>query len=296
MIHLGFNIYWWSNSRPMEVLAALRHLTGGPSGSPRLFYDYFDSRGPHLFVLLSTAAPLAKDEILATLREALDREAPSEELNAEIVTARHKACSGKELCSIDAGDLLVPHRELLSFEQPESVYPFWLGRHLGDSETFWQLFSDLTLMGLDLLLAGPAKQPGTGIEWLTALDEWLESQAISEPYWRYHLATLMPGLRDELQKGNLPQTLLDGLESSIGERNREVFAKIRRHDGRRRFETLLPKLCSHAIADDGELPFLALREVNHVFLKQLGVPPVQQLPFVLSSWLHHYKSGQPGEV
>lgn len=297
MNHLGFNVYWWSSSRPLGVLRVLRDLARGGQGGRgcRIFYDYFDARGPHLFALLSSPEPLDEAAIAGRLRAAVEAEQGTADLPADRVAARHEACWGKQLCELDRGEGLVPHGTVASCRQPDQGYPLYLGKGLADGEAFWDRFSELSLWGIDLLLDGDAKQTGTALEWLTGVDEWLvardPAEDLAEGYWRWHLGTLMPGLRDQLEAGSVEEPLLAGLEASVGERNRAVFEQVRDYPERRRFAPLLPELCALATRNGTSRDFAALRELNHGFLKQLGVPPSQQLPFVLSAWLRRSGKG-----
>lgn len=297
MFHLGFNVYLWSSARPLGLLRTVRDMVTGELAGPggcRLFYDYFDARGPHYFFLFSSSRPLDRQAIESRLARALEEEPLPADLARELVEARHRACLGKAMCSADEGDELVAHGSLVFFEQTTDRYPFFLTTGHPEAESFWQLFSELSLLGIELLQGSAGKLTGTALEWMAAVDDWADRHGLAEEYWRYHLASLMLGLADRINANSLGEELVDGLEATIGRRNRENFDKAFAMAGRRTFAPLLPELCRLATLGGGRRSLGLLREVQHAFLKQLGVMPASQLPIVLYCWLRQHRKIEVG--
>lgn len=295
MFHCGVNVYLWSSARPLGLLRTVRDMVtrdlAGPGGC-RLFYDRFDARGPHYFFLFSSPQPLDRQAIESRLAAALEEEPLPADLDLELVEARHRACLGKAMCVADEGDGLHPHGSIVSFEQAAGRYPFFLtaGRAEAEAESFWKLFSELCLLGIGLVEGSPGKPTGAALEWMAAVDEWTDRHGMAEEYWRYHLSTLILNLADQLRDDRLGEDVIDGLEARIGSRNRENFEKVFTLPGRRRFAPLLPELCRLATQGGDRRSLALLREVQHAFLKQLGVMPSSQLPIILHCWLRHRRA------
>ncbi len=294
MFHLGCNVYLWSGARPLGLLRTVRDMVTGelaPAGG-RFFFDYFDARGPHYFFLFSAPGPLDSAAIAGRLEAAVATEALAADLPLELIEARHRACLGKAMCSADEGDELVPHGSVVLFDQTENRYPFFLTRDNPEAGRFWQLFSELSLLGIELSLEAGGKPTGLALEWMAAIADWVDGQGLADEYWRYHLSTLMLGLADRFTQDDLEECLVRGLEAKIGQRNRDNFGRAFALPGRRDFTPLLPEICRLAVLGGGRRALATLREVQHAFLKQLGVMPASQLPILLYCWLRQRDKAQ----
>jgi hypothetical protein len=295
---IGCNVYFWGAAEQNRILVECL----GPSaasfrreGLARGFwFDRFDARGPHLFVLIM-AAPGAGDEVSRRLSSRLDEylaERPSATtLSSEQVSLLHAQTRGKALCPEDTRPGIAGNNSYVLFEQPATGYPFYL---LGAEDELWELLDDLTSWGIERL-AAPSPPLGAAVRWVAALDRELRRLGVAGDYWRYHATTLLLGLEQRLAAGE--REAIDSLPAAVGPKNLETFARIWREAERQPPPwPHIPRLAELLVAARGRVssrPFAPLRETVHCFLKQLGVMVSVHIPIVLFAW---HQSTQPQEA
>jgi hypothetical protein len=106
--YLGCNVYHWGEREQDRLLfECLKPLGEGLLAEgmcQRFFCCRFDVRGPHLKVIFGLA-PGKRAEVAARIDDAvaghLARSPSFAPLSAAEIEARHAACRGKEICSVD---------------------------------------------------------------------------------------------------------------------------------------------------------------------------------------------------
>jgi hypothetical protein len=300
MPQIGCNIYFWGGEEQSRLLTECL----GPAvvdlrsaGLARGFwFDRFDARGPHLFVLVA-APPEASGEASRRLSGRLDEYLAARPSAAPLspgqVSTLHTQTRGKSLCAVDTQPGLAGNNSYVLFEQPATGYPFYL---LGTGDELWRLLNDLTLWAVEQLAAAQQRVPlGAAVRWVAALDRELRRLGVAGEYWRYHATTLLLGLEERLAAGE--SEALDSVPAAVGPKNFETFSRIWREA-----EHLpppwphLPRLAEILVAGGGQVPsrpFAPLREAVHCFLKQLGAMVSVHIPIVLFAW---HLSARPREA
>lgn len=292
MTCLGLNVYLWGAQHQDRMLVSCMAPTVQDLKSQKLvevfWFDRFDARGPHLFMLL-TVVPGA----LATVRERLATEIgaylmehPSTEvLPEEELATRHAETRGKALCAQDEIPGTADNNSYVFFEQNRSGYPFWLNIR----EEVWALVGDLTawsIRQLSVLSVGPPL--AAAVRWMAGLELTLRSTGVAPQYWRYHAGTLLIGLEEWIAQSEEGVSLAF-LERLAKSKNRDTFSRLW-SDVEANGTPWPPigQMAELAIREDSSRPlhrFSLLREIVHVALKQLGVPVKLHIPLVLFSWL-----------
>jgi len=281
---LALNIYCWGKAAQNELLTGfvapeIRALR--EAGRVRRFWSTrFDSRGPHVMLVLTT--PGSTRELEAHLGERLDAwlaEHPSTEtLSPGELATRHEECRGKELCAPDHEPGIAPNNSYRFAPHSPHAYPF--GGSPGADE-FWELASEHGLWLMDRLREGAGT--GLAVRWIADVDgALLRLGADAAASWRYHATTLLRPLAERLRTEE--PAVLAALPGSVGERNREAFARV--WDGARGAAPAwgpTARLVELALrADAGG--FQLLREINHCALKTLDQPVLLHVPLVLYAW------------
>lgn len=291
MEHLACNVYCWGARASERLLAeclapAVRALRA--SGlAERFWFQRFDARGPHLFVLLGTApgrADALREALGARLRAWMDANPSTETLPDDDLRVRHANCRGKCLCAVDAEPGFAPNNTVRWARQPPGGYPFNTAEGLARPDPFWDLASDLCEWSLSRLGDGT----GAAIRWTAAVDaELRRAHPDAADAWRYYACTLLLGLDERLARDEA--AVLDALPGIVGARNAAVFARV--WDAVEGGEVVwepLPELLRMVFADDGrtmEQRMGLLREVNHTVLAQLGLMVTSKLPLILFAWM-----------
>ncbi len=256
------------------------------------FFDRFDGRGPHVYVMLAAAGEREGKALRAELAEKLAPfldelpipEAPNE---AEILE-RHQACRGKALCTLDRLPGMAAPNTFAFADHPPSEYPFDIWSGLVHQADFLRAFSEQSLWSIAQLAAsGGRKAMGPGLRFLATIDAGLRRQDLgAEAYWRYHAGTLLPANADEIAAD--PEAAAGSFAWLVNEANRAAFARVyaavfrdaaaEDPRARRLVECLAAELA------EGRRGHRALREVIHLSLKQLGIHLGYQIPMVIFSW------------
>ena len=245
-------------------------LAGGRAES--FFFDRFDARGPHVFVMLAAAS----EDDLAQLRESLaarlapflaDLPIPGQPGEEEL-RERHEACRGKALSSLDRLPGLAEVNTFAFADHPASEYPFDIWSGLERQAEFRRAFSEQSLWSIGQLAAsGGKKSMGPGLRFLATIDRQLRRLDLgAEAYWRFHAGTLLPATADQIAAD--PAAAAASLAPVVNAANQAVFDRVYAAVGR------------EAAAEDPR----ALREVIHLSLKQLGIHLGYQIPMVTHAW------------
>lgn len=287
-------MYYWGMEAQNRLLVeglgpGLEELRA--SGALRRFwFDRYDARGPHLFVLLLPHSD-AEDEVRRALGHRLDTylaDHPStEELTREALEQRHAECRGAVQGEADALPGLADNNTYLLRPHPSEGYPFHLSQHLPGHEEIWDLAGDLSRWVIGRLDAQPYRPVPEAIRFALALDRQLE-RAGADPwaYWQYHASSLLPGLAARLRAGD--PGLLDRLPELLGDSNLELFSRLWQ-----RFERdpipwqPLPSLLELTLAPEpgstagSGISWRLQREIDHALFKGLGLPVAQHIPLAL---------------
>ena len=292
-VHRGFNLYLGTEERQncFLVECLLPSLDqSGLGASTHVWFERFDARGPHLFLLLSSsddAGSLPSAEWLERFVSYLGALSPTELPDRQEIEARHEGCRGKALCTVDREPGFEAEASCRPFVQPDDGYPFFLLRPEALA-SFWPLAGRQTRWALERLRErSPRPATAAAIRWLALLGRELRSRHPNpEAYWEYHASTLMSGLPARLDEDR--EALYGKLPGLIGDKNRDIFRRIWQ-------ETVdaeppwpgFGELVSQALVAvaPGYSSWQLLREVVHTSLKQLGVPPALQIPLLFFAWL-----------
>jgi hypothetical protein len=292
MEHLACNVYHWGRGPADRLLAeclapAVRALRA--EGLMRRFwFQRFDARGPHLFVLAGAAPDRAdelRDRLGARLEAWVAAHPSAEPLSDDALRTRHAECRGKQLCALDGEPGIAPNNTLAWTPHSPDGYPLGLTVDVAERDALWTLLSDLAEWTLGRLGGGA----GTAVRWMADVEaELRRAHPGHEGYWPLHAATLLTGLDERLDRD--AGAVLGALPRVVGARNAAAFAPAWRaaEDGEPAWEGLAP-LLRIALADDGrtrEARLRLLREINHSVLGQLGQPVAAHVPLVLYGWMH----------
>lgn len=306
MPHLGLAVYFWGRTPQNRLIAECLAPTARELLSAGLiehfWFDRFDARGPHVFAVF-TALPPSTAEVSRRVAERVGRylaESPSrEEMTAEQVAAHHAGCRGKVQCAADTYPGLAGNNTFFTFEHPPTGYPYWLlAGHPGERELL-PLLGDLALWAIDQFAAQPDQTPTmAAIRWAAALDrELVAAGRKPADYWRYHATTLILPLAERLATAE--DEVLRSLPASVGEKNRQMFARLWREvEAGATPWPLVHRLAEIAApAPDAEgtprQRWGLLREIVHITLKQLGVPVGLHIPLLLFAWSHNLGEVEP---
>jgi hypothetical protein len=243
----ALNVYFWDfteqNRLLTECLGPAVQRLRDKGVLERFWYDRFDTRGPHVTLLLG-GPESGVEKVRARLNAVLDeylRRAPSTlQLTTEELELRHKQCRGKHLCSLDLLPGLAPNNSYQWADDAEDAYV--LKRLEGmDAGELNDLLADQALWSIDQLRRGGVT--ATAIRWAAGLTAALD-QAGADPveFWRFYAASLVLPLRTAITEDN--PLVLEGLPRLIGERNLPVFDAL--WDSSLRSAPVFPGL--HALA------------------------------------------------
>jgi hypothetical protein len=293
MTHLGIKIYHRALHTPTRVLTqALLPLVDGwrqDNPSIRFWYTFYDSRGPHIFALLSV--PNALTEVVrARIDERLSRHLLEKPLatavSEEEVKKRHQACRGNILCPIDREPGLARPNSFALFEQPSSGYPFSVLGDPAGNDDLWRQCDRLCTWTLKQLSRG--RGTGAAIRWIAAVDRALHNAALdAKAYWRREVEALLPGLAEQ---PGWDTRALTPFTDALGSANHRLFSSLWDQEPSPEMPdplTLIGLLPSGA-EFDLDLRFGPLREINHLALLQLGQAVRAHIPLVLYAYARNH--------
>ncbi len=290
MRHLGANVYLWDRREQNRFLARfLGPVLGELRGEGRVrrfWFDRFDARGPHLFLLFTVppqAFPALRDELADRLTAYLAESPGPPGLDPETVAERHRQTRGGTLCEADALPGLADDHSFLLFEQSAHGYPFRASRPAAVHD-LWDLLDALSLWTLGQVERHAGGAPtAAGIRWLAALDRALRASGLAHDYWHYHAATLLLGLDAGRNGQERPRPA--AFQRLIGAENLRLFARL--WDQAEPADAGWPdcaRLVDLTLAEPRAEGFPALRQIAHSTWKQLGLLTSQEIPLVLFAW------------
>lgn len=297
MIHLGLTIYVWGlepqNRLLVDGLGPLVSELEADDRVARFWFDRYDARGMHLFVVL-TVPESQEEAVRRIVAERLDdflREHPSTvEMSRRELQKRHEECRGRLQCEADGYPGLAENNTWEMFRHPPDGMPFRLADSLEAPlrEELWDLLDELSLESIERLSSTPKRRTtAPGVAWIAGVDAALREQGIDpEGYWRFHASTLLLNLEQRLQEDEA--TILASLPRLIGEQNLETLGTFweRVSDSRAIWPSLprLTALAHEAARNRSDRPWLPLRAIDHAVLKQLGLLVPLHMPIVLYAW------------
>lgn len=290
--HLGLLVYRFDLAAQNRLIVdclgpAARSLRA--DGLSGFWFSRFDAGGPHVWSLWITQEenrPLVRRLLADTVANHLAADPSDQRLPVATLQARHEACRGKVLCPPHGRFDLADPDTVVWFEQPADGYPFKVSRRTTRSTELAAGVDALTSWAIHVL--GDRETMATMVRWLSSTARILASGDARTPrrYWRYHLSTLLPTLAamPEVEAS----TFLARLRSQPGP-TQSLQAALQA--AWRDAETLPSPwhqqrtLIAAALADeDHRWPIL--REINHTFLKQLGLPMHVQIQALLVAESH----------
>lgn len=293
MRHLALNVYFWGDDEQNRLLTdclgpAARELWEERS-LRRFWVHRFDARGPHLMTLLGFPADHAEEarrHLAARLDLYLVRSPSTAVLTAQELQARHDACRGSRLSSLDARGGFATNNSYAFAPQPADAFPYRRVAGREEEAELNDLLGELTFWCVEQVRAGTATVGA--IRWIAALDRAI-ARAGRDPgcFWQWYAATLLPTLGERIAGGDAEVAAL--LERRIGERNRTVFDTIWSAAGSE--PPAWPgayRLAELALGPDAagpahQWPFT--RDLVHAVLAQLGLHVMSRIPLVLYAWL-----------
>lgn len=290
--HLGIVVYAWGALAQDQLLLECLGPAAGElcrrGVARRFWFDRYDARGPHLFAML-TAPPEAREEIAATLASRLAAHLAAHPSTAEISPERlswlHGETRGRRQCEPDGRPGVAPNNSFEIFEHPERGYPFHLSAGLPDEAEIWSLVADLSSWTIGQLAARPGSPAmAAARRWTASMSRELQrAGARPADYWRYHAGSLLPGLLEGVspdEEASVLDALSSGLHAarpSFDQAWREAATKGPVWPG-------LPRLVQLATTANPASTWALLREIDHVALKQLGLPVALHVPLALQTW------------
>ncbi|MEM7482694.1 MAG: lantibiotic dehydratase C-terminal domain-containing protein [Acidobacteriota bacterium] len=291
--HLAGNVYRWHLPEQTALLVnglvpAIRDLRRTGSIS-HFWFDRFDARGPHLFLLL-TVSPGRLGEVRRALGEAirhhLSEHPASGEIGEDELALRHRQCLGKSLCVTDAEEGFAERDSVRWCAQPADGYPLRLLRATSRPDEAWRIFDRLADDVLRTLGEGTSAM-AAAVAWLSRLEAVL-GRAWSHPsvYWRHHAASIIRRMQTE-------DDMAARLAEVLGPANLDLLSRAWESESSSEGPTAAALERLLAIIPPGEhrpsetSPYTGaalLREVVHVTLKQLALPIHRQRPLILYGW------------
>jgi hypothetical protein len=282
----ALNVYFWDFTEQNRLLAecvgpAVHALRRG-GALEHFWFDRFDTRGPHLVLLLDAAA--GRDgEVRAGLQAALDAylaHAPSTRvLAAEELELRHAQCRGKHLCSLDLEPGVEPNNSHRWVDVPDDALVLRSPPGM-DARRLKALLTDQALWSIDQLRTG-----GTAaVRWAAGLTAALERAGLdAAAVWRFYASTLMPRFREAILAQD--SALVEGLPRLIGAGNAAVFDRLwdpaRDAGPDAAMDALARAVAAEPSADERTL---FVRRFAHIVLAQLDQFVRFRIPLSLNAW------------
>ncbi|HEY0014947.1 MAG TPA: lantibiotic dehydratase C-terminal domain-containing protein [Longimicrobium sp.] len=222
----ALNVYFWDapeqNRLLTECLGPALHALRGGGAIEHFWFDRFDTRGPHLVLLLEAAAD-REAEVRAGLGTALDAylaTAPSTRvLDPGELERRHAQCRGKHLCSLDLLPGVEPNNSYRWVDVPHDAQVLRCTPGM-DPRTVGALLTDQALWSVDQLRRGGTT--ATAVRWAAGLTAAMERAGLDAAgFWRFYASTLVVRLRDPIAAGD--PAVVEGLPRLIGPGNLAVF-------------------------------------------------------------------------
>lgn len=285
----ALNVYFWDLPEQNRLMTecvgpAVGALRDG-GALERFWYDRFDTRGPHVLVLLGgpeARAAEVRGRLSAALDDYLARAPSPRVIEREELELRHRQCRGKHLCSLDLLPGFEPNNSYRWADDPEDAYI--MRRPPGmDGRALNPLLADQALWSIDRLREGATT--ATAVRWAAGLTAALE-RAGADPaeVWRFYSASLVLRLRQAIAAED--PAVVDGLPRLIGERNVAVFDGL--WDRARDAAPVWPGMGAVAACIAAQPPSPErthfVRELIHAVLAQLDQFVRFRIPLSLYAW------------
>ncbi len=301
---LGVIVYCWhlpeQNRLMVECLDPMVTDLCREGLAQGLWFDRFDTRGPHVLALITRSKPLLerraearlesgpepiRQRLSATLGAYLTANRSASSLDEGELARRHRDCVSKPQCEIDVGPGFADNNTFAIFEHGPRIYPYCPFSFIEDSPSeaaIWSLSCELTSWSIEQLRHG--RPTVAAVRWLASLDRALQAAELSpESYWRHHATTLLLRLGERLAASE--GEILASLPAIAGERNMTAFSKLwpAEASGTADWDGFR-SLVELAVSPRTDRRWILLREIVHCTLKQLGIPVALHVPLVLFAW------------
>ncbi|HEX2080632.1 MAG TPA: lantibiotic dehydratase C-terminal domain-containing protein [Longimicrobium sp.] len=285
----ALNVYFWDfaeqNRLLTECVGPAVHALRGGGALEHFWFSRFDTRGPHLVLLLDPAAS-REEEVHAGLEAVLDAylsRAPSTRvLDREELERRHAQCRGRHLCSLDLIPGVEPNNSYRWVDVPADALVLRSTPGM-DAHAVKALLTDQALWSVDQLRAGGAT--ATAVRWAAGLTAALERAGVdAATVWRAYASSLIPRFRDAIAAED--PTVVEGLPRLIGPGNVAVFDRL--WDPAQRAEAVwagmdaLARAIAAATSVDERTVFV--RRFTHIVLAQLDQFVRFRIPLALYAW------------
>ena len=307
---LGFNIYYWGIEEQNRLigeclLPALRNICKGRKVS-RVWYDRSNIRGPHLFLLLTTRdshCPAFCSDLLRELHRYLQLRPSMKHLTETELLLLHDDMHGVTYCDKDLLGGLCANNSVSQFVwfDDEKHFPGRICRSKGRKALF-SFAKKMSLLAMRQVSGPDPKACDTfGLQFLMACDEILfDSREEANRYWRFHAGTLIRNIDPERLSPEITTALLARTVSeatlSLSRTWRANLAHSLVRKGRTASKNKMPVMMAVSVVQafrdalrkiGGDADRIR-RELIHVFLRQLGIPVLREIPMVFlmiaSSW------------
>jgi hypothetical protein len=296
----GFRIQYWGVDEQSwliygSLLPILRPLYAGEAIT-RVWYDRYNLGGPHISLVVGTDDK-DKDKVKLDIQSALEqyvRRKPSTRLLSldELTRLHRDSVKGSET-SDDVR--FVSNNSIQSYDIPlvDCVYPFNLCP-LGVSREVVAVWSSISLLSMEhLKFSASSYVDSLALQVMFLIDEIVfTTREEALHYWLYHASTLLKTsnllyskLMTALSQIVTPehQRISRLLEGQMRQSNLPPPANVdlptSALDIIEQFSPVIRRL-SHAINHENVPSYPMLREIVHVFLKQLGIATVRQIPLI----------------
>lgn len=285
----ALNVYFWDfaeqNRLLTECVGPAVHALLGAGALEHFWFDRFDTRGPHV-VLLMDAAPEREDEVRDVLGAAVDAylaRAPSTRvLQPEELERRHAQCRGKHLCSLDRVAGVEPNNSRRWVDVPDDALVLRCPPGM-DARAARALLTDQALWSIDQLRAGGTT--AAAVRWAAGLTATLERAGLdAAAVWRTYASTLLPRFRSAILAEDAE--MIDALPRLIGPANAAVFDRI--WDPARQagavwagMDDLARAVAAEPVADERAR---FVRRMTHIVLAQLDQFVRFRIPLSLYAW------------
>jgi hypothetical protein len=228
------------------------------------------------------------------------------QLSLKDLEALHDDGGGKAMCDYDLESGFAANNSFADFCEANTgnKYPFSLFREFAP-DVFFPAEKRLCLLTMEYLHNDEqARADMYGLQFLIACNEILfHDQQQASRYWAYHASTIVTNLDfTKLRRSTVTQLLSKSVCQESLLRVRAWRQQITDHlAGRTSHETAQTSIpifkaisvieqLRAAIDRFDDQVFTILREIIHLFLKQLGIPTLRQIPMIFLliawTWLH----------
>jgi hypothetical protein len=284
----ALNVYFWDFAEQNRLLAeCVRpavHALLDQGALEHFWFDRFDTRGPHLVLLLDAAAD-REGEVRDGLQGALDAylaRAPSTRvLEPEELELRHAQCRGKHLCSLDLLPGVEPNNSYSWVDVPRDALVLRPTPGM-DAPVVKALLTDQALWSVDQLRAGGTT--AAAVRWAAGLTSALERTGLdAAAVWRFYASTLIPRFRDAITAED--PSVIEGLPRLIGPGNVAVFDRLwdpaRDAGPAAGLDALARAVAMESSVDERTL---FVRRFTHIVLAQLDQFVRFRIPLALYAW------------